>query len=63
MLASGACSDVGGTEIHRKQPNEASVLGANPEARSLYNRTKGEVEAAVIAEDFPSLRISRPSLL
>jgi uncharacterized protein YbjT (DUF2867 family) len=40
-----------------------SALGANAESSNLYNRTKGEVETAVAAEDFPSLRIFRPSLL
>ena len=40
-----------------------SAIGANPESRNAYNRTKGEVETAVIAEDLPSLRIFRPSLL
>ena len=40
-----------------------SAIGADPESRALYNRTKGQVEAAVIAESFPSLRIFRPSLL
>ena len=40
-----------------------SALGANPESSTFYNRTKGEVEAAVIAEGLPSLRIFRPSLL
>jgi len=46
-----------------KQFSMVSALGANPEARSLYNRTKGEVEAAVLAENFPTLKIFRPSLL
>jgi uncharacterized protein YbjT (DUF2867 family) len=40
-----------------------SAIGANAESRNLYNRTKGEVETAVAAEDFPALRIFRPSLL
>ena len=40
-----------------------SAIGANPKSNGVYNRTKGEVEAAVIAESFPSLRIFRPSLL
>jgi len=46
-----------------RQFSMVSAIGANPESRSLYNRTKGEVEAAVIAEGFPSLQIFRPSLL
>lgn len=40
-----------------------SALSANAKSNWLYNRTKGEVEAAVIAENFPSLHIFRPSLL
>jgi uncharacterized protein YbjT (DUF2867 family) len=40
-----------------------TATGANPASGMLYNRTKGEIEAAVIAEDFPSLHIFRPSLL
>ena len=40
-----------------------TATGANPASRVLYSRTKGEIEAAVIAEDFPSLHIFRPSLL
>jgi uncharacterized protein YbjT (DUF2867 family) len=40
-----------------------TAIGANPESGMLYNRTKGEVEAAIIAEGFPTLNIFRPSLL
>lgn len=40
-----------------------TATGANPASGMLYNRTKGEIEAAVIAENFPSLHIFRPSLL
>ena len=46
-----------------RQFSMVSALGANSESNGIYNRTKGEVEAAVIAENFPSLRIFRPSLL
>jgi len=46
-----------------RQFSMVSALGANPESSTLYNRTKGEVEAAVIAEGFPALLIFRPSLL
>jgi len=46
-----------------RQFSMVSALGANPESSTLYNRTKGEAEAAVIAEGFPSLQIFRPSLL
>ena len=40
-----------------------TATGANPASRVLYSRTKGEIEAAVIEENFPSLHIFRPSLL
>lgn len=46
-----------------RQFSLVSAIGANPKSKGLYSRTKGEVEAAVIAESFPSLRIYRPSLL
>jgi len=46
-----------------RQFSMVSALGANSKSNGIYNRTKGEVEAAVIAENFPSLRIFRPSLL
>ncbi len=38
-------------------------LGANPEAKNYYFRTKGELEEALKALDLPSLKIFRPSLL
>ena len=40
-----------------------TAIGANPASGMLYSRTKGQIEAAVIAEEFPSLHIFRPSLL
>jgi len=40
-----------------------TAIGSNPESGILYNRTKGEIEAAIIEEDFPTLNIFRPSLL
>lgn len=46
-----------------RQFSMVSAIGADPDSRSLYNRTKGEIEAAVIAEHFPSQLIFRPSLL
>jgi len=46
-----------------QQFSMVSALGSDPESSALYNRTKGEVEAAVIAENLPSLLIFRPSLL
>lgn len=40
-----------------------SALGANARSRVFYNRIKGEVEDAIVALDFDSLSIARPSLL
>ena len=40
-----------------------SAIGANATSRNFYSKTKGEVETAVIAENLPSLRVFRPSLL
>lgn len=40
-----------------------SALGANPQSSVLYNRVKGEMEAALQAQDWPQLTIARPSLL
>jgi uncharacterized protein YbjT (DUF2867 family) len=38
-----------------------SSIGANPKARAFYMRVKGEVEQRLIACDFPSLTLVRPS--
>lgn len=40
-----------------------SSVGADPRARTSYLRQKGELEAAVTALGFPTLRIVRPSFL
>jgi uncharacterized protein YbjT (DUF2867 family) len=40
-----------------------SAVGADQKSSSLYNKTKGEVEQAVMAEQLNALRILRPSLL
>lgn len=40
-----------------------SALGADARSRSFYNRTKGEMEAALSALKFECLVIARPSLL
>ncbi|MDQ3136962.1 MAG: NAD(P)H-binding protein [Gemmatimonadota bacterium] len=40
-----------------------SALGAAPDSRVLYNRVKGEVEAAIAALGFRPVTIARPSLL
>lgn len=40
-----------------------SSLGADPGRRNLYQRTKGETEAALAMLGYPSLTLVRPSLL
>ena len=40
-----------------------SAMGANPNSRVFYNRVKGELEAAILTLEFPSVSIFRPSLL
>ena len=40
-----------------------SALGADPNSPVFYNRVKGELEAALLAMDWPQLTIVRPSLL
>lgn len=40
-----------------------SSLGADPQSRVFYSRIKGEMEAALRAQDWPQLTIARPSLL
>jgi uncharacterized protein YbjT (DUF2867 family) len=40
-----------------------TAIGANAASNSFYSQVKGEVEAAVIAEQFSCLRLFRPSLL
>jgi uncharacterized protein YbjT (DUF2867 family) len=40
-----------------------SSLGADPQARVFYARTKGEVEAALRTVGYPSLTLVRPGLL
>lgn len=40
-----------------------SALGADPKSSMFYNRVKGEMEAALRAQDWPQLTICRPSLL
>ncbi|WPC04554.1 oxidoreductase [Pseudomonas benzenivorans] len=40
-----------------------SALGANPHSSVFYNRIKGEMEAALKAQDWPQLTLARPSLL
>ncbi|WP_281987899.1 nucleoside-diphosphate sugar epimerase [Aquimarina aggregata] len=40
-----------------------SALGANPESRIFYNRTKGEMEKAVLEFDISKTHILQPSLI
>lgn len=40
-----------------------SALGADAKSSVFYNRVKGEMEAALLAMDWPQLTIARPSLL
>ena len=40
-----------------------SALGANANSRVFYNRIKGEIERDLIALDFESVTIARPSVL
>ncbi len=40
-----------------------SALGADPDSRVFYNRTKGEAERAVEGVGFEAVQIARPSLL
>jgi uncharacterized protein YbjT (DUF2867 family) len=41
-----------------------TAVGADPKSRVFYNRVKGEVEAALAAQDFPGgLKVFHPSLI
>lgn len=40
-----------------------SAIGADPDSSIFYNRIKGQMEQAVIAQNWPQLTIVRPSLL
>jgi uncharacterized protein YbjT (DUF2867 family) len=40
-----------------------SALGANPDSSVFYNRTKGEMEAAVLKMNIPKTHILQPSLI
>lgn len=54
-------------ELMKKQGAEQflviSAMGANKDSKVFYNRTKGEMEAALRELGYPCLRIIRPSLL
>ena len=57
--------EVGGLakRLNAQTLSVVSSLGADVTAKSLYLRTKGEVEAALITLELPVLHIFRPSLL
>ena len=40
-----------------------SAMGANARSPFFYNRVKGEMEEALIAQNWPKLTIARPSML
>lgn len=40
-----------------------SAMGANPKSNIFYNKTKGEMEQAVLAEKIPNTYILRPSFI
>ncbi|MBD8495701.1 oxidoreductase [Pseudomonas syringae] len=40
-----------------------SAIGADAKSSVFYNRTKGEMEQALIDQDWPQLTLARPSLL
>lgn len=40
-----------------------SAIGADSQSSFFYNRVKGDIEAALSAQDWPQLTIARPSLL
>lgn len=40
-----------------------SAMGANAHSPFFYNRVKGEMEEALIAQQWPRLTIARPSML
>lgn len=56
-------SAVAANESNVPQFLVVSSMGANPDSRIFYNRTKGEMEKAVSALDFKQCVILRPSML
>ena len=40
-----------------------SAIGADPDSRIFYNRTKGEMEREVIAQSIPATHLFQPSIL
>lgn len=52
-----------GLRLGAKQMLVVSAIGANRKSPFFYNRVKGEMEEALIAQDWPRLTIARPSML
>lgn len=52
-----------GKEAGAVQMLAISAMGADPNARVFYNRTKGEAEEALAAIGLPALHLFRPSLI
>lgn len=52
-----------GQRLGAKQMLVISAMGANARSLFFYNRVKGKMEEALIAQKWPSLTIARPSML
>lgn len=52
-----------GQRLGATQMLVVSAMGANARSPFFYNRVKGEMEGALIAQRWPSLTIARPSML
>lgn len=52
-----------GQRLGAKHLLVVSAIGANAHSPFLYNRVKGEMEEALIAQNWPQLTIARPSML
>ncbi len=52
-----------GLRLGAKQMLVVSAMGANARSPFFYNRVKGEMEKALIAQQWPRLVIARPSML
>ncbi|MGY5955285.1 NAD-dependent epimerase/dehydratase family protein [Kosakonia sp. BK9b] len=52
-----------GLRLGAKQMLVVSSLSASPRSPFFYSRVKGEMENALIAQEWPSLIIARPSML
>lgn len=52
-----------GLRLGAKHMLVVSAIGANSKSPFFYNRVKGEMEEALIAQDWPRLTIARPSML